>query len=509
MEKNCIENINKENEDVYQLNETTSTTKNKTQDENFEENSNIGFNNKEINGVEGNSKEIYDNPVESVMLDQNITPINDQEILHKEQNSIKQEKENIKNIFRNDTNNYIVNETESIKLEENKQGIFNNLDSILQNMPGDNLEIPDERPLTKDQNIESTNTIPESKQIKEFTFDDIQKPNPFDSSPSRRQKNIINKTKNQEIPEKFEGWLYKKSPNYFVGWQKRYALVDDLTLWYFESPDNLKPNGWLDFRHVIIRIEASLNKPEFTLRIQGNSKVFYFKCDKNSQKDDWINNINKHLSHPMAKKHTSNLEFFNWDNWWRTPQLTEEDFIKRVDSGDILQFQSKNITAKLQRGFTGATYDHVALLLRYNNNELVLLESTGVLGVSLCRWSLFMKNNWHLLYQKLIWRKQHFKRRQKFVENLETFIRKSVGKKYDLSAKKQFNTESSREENIDDKDRGYFCSEQIAAAYKQLGQLPDKKNSSQYWPGDFGQVKMQHQNNGGKLGPEYRINFEL
>merc|ERR1711957_439067 len=227
---------------VYQLNETTSTTKNKTQDENFEENSDIAINNKEINGIEGNSKKIYDNPVESVILNQNITPKNDQEISQKEQNSIKQEKDNIKDIFKNDTNNYIVNDIESTKLEENKQGIFSNLDSILENMPEKNIEIPDERLLTKDQNIEITNKIPESKQIKEFTFDDNQEPKPFDSSPSRREKKLINKTKNQEIPEKFEGWLYKKSPNFFIGWQKRYALVEDLTLWYFESPDNLKPN---------------------------------------------------------------------------------------------------------------------------------------------------------------------------------------------------------------------------------------------------------------------------
>jgi hypothetical protein len=71
---------------------------------------------------------------------------------------------------------------------------------------------------------------------------------------------------------------------------------------------------------------------------------------------------------------------------------------------DLLLFKGKNVSAKLQRSFTRSEYDHVALILRYSNGEIYLFEATGKDGVGLCSWQTFMRNKWHLLYEKLVFR---------------------------------------------------------------------------------------------------------
>ena len=68
----------------------------------------------------------------------------------------------------------------------------------------------------------------------------------------------------------------------------------------------------------------------------------------------------------------------------------------------------------------------MALILRYGNNELVLLEATGKEGVGLCSWSCFMRNKWHLLYKKLVLRHLEMQRTDKMIETLEKFVKQVI-----------------------------------------------------------------------------------
>lgn len=111
-------------------------------------------------------------------------------------------------------------------------------------------------------------------------------------------------------PPAYEGVLYKKSPNIFHGWQKRWGKLHDSYFWYYEDDNKKKPNGCLDFRHVHVRIEASLNKPEFKLHIEGNSKVFELKCETNQQKELWVKHIHMHTEAAISKKKESNSRYF-------------------------------------------------------------------------------------------------------------------------------------------------------------------------------------------------------
>lgn len=46
-------------------------------------------------------------------------------------------------------------------------------------------------------------------------------------------------------------------------------------------------------------------------------------------------------------------------------------------------------------------FDHVALALRMDNNELFMFESTSQMGVNLLSWDLFVKSKCHESYSQI------------------------------------------------------------------------------------------------------------
>ena len=93
-------------------------------------------------------------------------------------------------------------------------------------------------------------------------------------------------------------------------------------------------------------------------------------------------------------------------------------------------------------------------------------------------WDVFVKNNWHSLYQKLVYRKLRNSRSLDAMHKLETFIRTVIGMKYKLNATKILRKHYENDaENIKG-DKSYFCSELVASAYKCLGLLPKEISAS-------------------------------
>jgi len=91
-----------------------------------------------------------------------------------------------------------------------------------------------------------------------------------------------------------------------------------------------------------------------------------------------------------------------------------------------------------------------------------------------------MASKWHLLYDRLAYRKLlNFPRTHATLERLETFIKGAIGKKYKLSVSKLL-----MRQTIEGGDN-YFCSELVAEAYKCLGLLPKEVPATKYWPGYF------------------------
>lgn len=88
-----------------------------------------------------------------------------------------------------------------------------------------------------------------------------------------------------------------------------------------------------------------------------------------------------------------------------------------------------------------------------------------------------------------------------------TFLEENVGKKYELTTGKLFGKNYRAPESGKDSYDSFFCSELVAAAYKELGMLPPDKASGQYWPVSFAQEKNLQLLKGAKLGIEMLINI--
>lgn len=50
---------------------------------------------------------------------------------------------------------------------------------------------------------------------------------------------------------------------------------------------------------------------------------------------------------------------------------------------------------------TAADYDHIALVLRYSNGKIVLLESLRETGVTTCEWDRFIRLKWYEKYHSV------------------------------------------------------------------------------------------------------------
>lgn len=69
--------------------------------------------------------------------------------------------------------------------------------------------------------------------------------------------------------ETLEGWLKKKSPHIYQGWQTRYCKLQDRKFYYYKQKDLENPMGVLDFDMVSVI---------FTENKENNSFTFDFFC---------------------------------------------------------------------------------------------------------------------------------------------------------------------------------------------------------------------------------------
>jgi hypothetical protein len=67
----------------------------------------------------------------------------------------------------------------------------------------------------------------------------------------------------------------------------------------------------------------------------------------------------------------------------------EEDFVRQADTGDLLLFRSKQFGGKVTRTITKSDFDHVGMILKFEDleNEIFMLDATYGNGVAIQRWS--------------------------------------------------------------------------------------------------------------------------
>lgn len=195
--------------------------------------------------------------------------------------------------------------------------------------------------------------------------------------------------------------------------------------------------------------------------------------------------------------------------FWLYSSISEELFLKYVDTGDVILFRCRGgrqffmMGPNITRTLTNSPFDHVAIVLRFGDyvKDLYILEAVGDKGVRIVSW-MNLRHELHEegFFEKLVTRKLLYDMTPEKLTDLDMFRRNTIGKRYGLSASKLlFNqpsqTEfdagrSSRESALHanvDQERQFFCSELIAKAFKVLEVLKNpEKGSNNYFPGSFG-----------------------
>lgn len=131
------------------------------------------------------------------------------------------------------------------------------------------------------------------------------------------------------------------------------------------------------------------------------------------------------------------------------------------------------------------------MLVRYpKTNQVVLFESLSGRGVCQWDWNAYVHNNyWKENYSKIAYRRLlGINRDEKFKEEVQSFMVKTLGKPYNMNVGQLWN---GKREDLDHEDeilmnkQGFFCSELIACLLKRLNLLDKNVSATQYWPGNF------------------------
>ena len=135
----------------------------------------------------------------------------------------------------------------------------------------------------------------------------------------------------------------------------------------------------------------------------------------------------------------------------------------------------------------------------------MVFESNFNFGVSAFTWKNYIRC--FDLYEQVTIRKLNYIKKEEAHQILLNFVKKNLGKKYEISAAKllKFETDLNWDEINREKERGYFCSELIAKALKSLGLIEGKVSSSRFWPVDFSEKNGLMLKKGAWLGPEQTI----
>ncbi|EAR84066.2 PH domain protein (macronuclear) [Tetrahymena thermophila SB210] len=336
-----------------------------------------------------------------------------------------------------------------------------------------------------------------------------------------------------QLPMK-RGYLLKKSPTLFQGFQKRYCTLDNFYFNYYLPENKSSIFGSINFQIIDtyiqeIRDPQTQQLTEFKIVPIRSGKVFHFKsCDNNSQTlEEWIFAIKQHLEQAQYYHYRYKTCYLD-KQFWKQTLISEHQFKQICDTGDILLFKNNSIGSAIQRTLTTSQYDHVGMILKYKCGKIVLFESNLKNGVNLTPWEQISASDWSNQFEKIAYRKLNYKKTQKQIQGFFNFMKITLGKQFDISTKQvlksagdricriqSISTQESKsrilnENNIElqdlcNKKESYFCSELIASCYQYNSLLPLNALSDQYWPVDFSEKKKLNFLQNASLSCEYQI----
>lgn len=94
--------------------------------------------------------------------------------------------------------------------------------------------------------------------------------------------------------------------------------------------------------------------------------------------------IKKHIDSSVVKQ----IEVPQKD-FWKFSELSEDQLLKEAQTCDLLLFRGSRGGSSLIRSYTGGHFDHVALIVRTDDdgqNDFSIIEAVGKLGVTATTW---------------------------------------------------------------------------------------------------------------------------
>ena len=273
-----------------------------------------------------------------------------------------------------------------------------------------------------------------------------------------------------------EGFLQKKTNGLLKRWVNRYFVLDHLTLSYFYDKKQIKLGGALSFENL--QVSAYLKSNKIYLIITNSRRFFKLKAKNEDIARSWYVEIEKQTK--LASGKIKSKELAMKENFWKVPRISVDDFAKSVKTGDLMLFTGHHFVGSAQRLVTRSKFDHVGMFFAMQGSIFLLQAVIG--GVCVLNWSellndIIFTENYNVWYRSL---EAYISREKK--KELKSFINKVINKKFRFSIKEfLFKTKDA---NLDEQ-KGFFCSELVASAYKILGVLPQDPASNKYWPGDF------------------------
>jgi hypothetical protein len=204
-------------------------------------------------------------------------------------------------------------------------------------------------------------------------------------------------------------------------------------------------------------------------------RTFEFRVSDSETCHQWFGEVKRYIDQSDCCQYKVVQEI---KRAWKFDNISEKQFLQEADTGDLLLFKSESAPSFLTRAFTNSQFDHVAMILKFENeeDEIFLVEATGNYGVSLNKWGNLRANVGNdKFYRRIIYRKIDFERDDRMVDSLELFLKEAIGQNYGMTPGKLFRnhtmakTEKDRE--MIDSSRTFFCSELVAKAFKVLGIL--------------------------------------
>ena len=280
----------------------------------------------------------------------------------------------------------------------------------------------------------------------------------------------------QEYPSK-EGWIRKKSNNFFCKWPTRYFVLDNKCLYCYVTNSRQQFLGGVNFDKISIHILTNDQSKEIVLKplsAKGSVKLRFLTV---VEYNVWHELLKIHIIQSRGRKKAL-VDY----PLWTLNRISIVEFAANASSGDLILFKSKNIATSVQRLLSSSDFDHIGVIYKYPAGDISFLESTKEYGVSICYWDDFLAYGWGINYEKISYRKLEAAQMTEIAGKLQEFIQNVLGKRFSFSPLKllsRFNNKIAAESD------GFFCSELVAKAYQEMGLITNSVPASRFWPGDF------------------------